>query len=212
MANTPFLSSLSPAQKARVAKYARKERPSYFDPTLAAIQEDTKRTGEDPNEFNPNVQISEDLEAALILLSSSLKEAMVKTLADLTKSTSEEDLALMAEVVSARIEGYSTTAAELADPSLSYGRTREAIINALIQAVPRDNDTEKATAILIPDLSNMFQVVSASLADFTKTEVMAVHDRITDAMTLNAYSSAGATRLKELSSWKKVITTYNTTS
>jgi hypothetical protein len=207
MADTPFINSLSEADKALVRSRARNPRPTYFVGALQDQIDRSQTTGAEAQQ-SAEIEISEDLEAALILMPSAQKTALVNQLTTLKdQGSSSDDLELMNQVVADRVSGFSLTIHDSQGLSIKYETTRSAIIDFLVKK--GDGTSQNPTAVLIPDLSNMFQMVSSALADFEKREIMATHDRIVDHLVLSSYLSNGTYKSKELLSWVNVFSAYN---
>lgn len=224
MASTPFIDILSDAQKATVAQKSRgAKRPSYYDGTLADIQERLRNTGnEDPGAAE--VQISADLEAAFILMSTKDKSELLAFIASAIKvasSFSGDDFALISEVVAVRKVGYVQVWTDVGQKTSGYDTVRQAILGflertanqrVLTQTVGGTNGNtvqrEDPTSVVLPDLGALFSSLSDSYRVLAAPDVLAVHDRISDTGTLYAYQSAATHRTRELSSWVNVVTLY----
>ena len=208
MADTPFINSLTPPQQATVQVKGRGDkRPSYYSAERALAQGTAARSGVVPTDaLTPEVQISQDMEAVLILLPMDVKNGLLTFIANALKVTATfDDLDLMTEVLAVRKGSYPQVFADSAKPVIEYDSTRGQIVNFISRA---SKATTNNTAVLVPDLSNLFTALTQDSNLMSQPDVLAVHDRIADAATLYDYQASGLERTKELSSWVTVISTY----
>lgn len=211
MADTPFISSLTDEQKALVARRSRgAKRPSYYSATLARANQPVPGLTTAPS--NPDdvakVQITEDLEALLILMPIETKRRLIEFIKVVVPaSTTEDDLALMTEVVAVRAKSYAQVNADVGAHLSRYDETRASVVSMLASAAPAEGVTDPLVA-LVPDLSNLFTVLKEDHSNLSQRDLLAAHDRITDAATLYGYTDSGIYRMKELLSWVVVISTY----
>lgn len=225
MADTPFIDILTGAQQTLIArKSLGANRPRYYSSDLAALQVVAKNTGTaDPAEFDPNVQISADLEAVFILMPSLTKVSLAQFIGfAIGASTTASDLEMMAEVVDIRRISYYQINVDVAGPLLQLEQSRTSFLNFIDQVSRQQSETNinangklSATApskdpneVLIPDLSVLFAALADDHAKLASEDVLAVHDRIADSATLFSYTDSGLERVKELSSWLTVILAY----
>ena len=224
MASTPFIDILSDSQRLTVAQKSRgAKRPFYYDGTLAEVQERLRNTGnEEPDAAE--VQISEDLEATFILMSTKDKSELLAFVASAIKvasSLSGDDFALISEVVAVRKAGYVQVWTDVGQKTSGYDTVREAILgflertanqSVLTQTVGGTNGNtvqrENPTSVVVPDLGALFGSLADSYRVLAAPDILAVHDRIADTGTLYAYQSAATHRTRELSSWVKIVTLY----
>lgn len=213
---TPFIDVLTDSQRQVVAKKSKGAfRPSYFSATIAQEQAEAQRTGSaDPSTIDPNIQISLDLEAALILMPSPIKQALLQFIDEaIHTSANRDDLYLLNEVVAVRGVSFTQqTVPNVSATLISYDQARQGALGFIAQVShqqERPGSQDDPGIIVIPDLSNLFSTLLEDFDTLAKPDSMAVHDIIADSATLFSYSSAGQLRAQELSSWTLVITTYN---
>lgn len=204
---TDFIGSLPENLRTVIANNARGvNRPKYYSATLANAG--AVVTAQKP-QINAEIQISEDLEAVLILMSPQQRGQMMDFIRKSESvSTSPDDLEMMAETVARRAEGYAQVAADAGGPTRNFSLARAAIMAVLNKQRADDSSTSDT---IVPDLSNFFAAVAVDYLVVTKPDIMAVHDRIVDESTLGAYTDSGNNRSKELLSWLKVFQTYQST-
>lgn len=225
MSDTPFISSLTKEKRDYVAKYAKIPRPTYFSAAIKDIADSVEGEVDLTNpELNPEKVISKDFEAMLILSSKEDKSNLIAILNFLvTKRQPSAELDLMDEVLGTRAESYKQVVEDLKSTSAgslvsSIEKVRGSLFNLLINTpITNDDGTKKELAlgdepiaVLIPDMSNMFNVINDSTSELTKPEILSVHDRIVDQLTVSYYTGAGLRRQEELFSWIRVIQTYLT--
>jgi hypothetical protein len=218
---TPFIDSLPKEKKEYVAKYAKKTRPSYFSAVLGQTQKGLGETiggslSEDRSQFNPNTQISQDLEAVLILASVQDKQQLIKVMEFLVKSKVQSDeLELMDEILATRADSFRQISEDLKAGAnngvAAFEEVRSNIFNLLVVA-PTEGEAlgDEPTAVLIPELSNMFGIINTNLAQVAKPELMAIHDLVVDKLVVSYYSKAWIEQQEELSSWIQVVQVYLT--
>lgn len=209
---TPFIDSLAEEQKALVRKASRgSRRPSYYSAQAAQAKDDALRSRTElPDDFAAEVQISLDLEAALILLPRKTKDDLVgfirEVLLIIGTAGQSDDLSLFEEIVAVRAGSYVQVNQDIAGPLLAFDQTRQDVFDFLTtRQAARSLDT---AVVLLPDLNGLFAAVSDDYQRLATIDVLAVHDRIADAGTLGAYADAGFDRQRELTSWATVLTTY----
>jgi hypothetical protein len=218
---TPFIDILTDAQKVTVAQKSRgAKRPSYYDGTRAETQARLANTGNEEGTEGALVQISEDLEATLILMSTKDKTNLLTFVASAIKVASDmstDDFVLMAEVVAVRKAGYVQVWTDVGQKTSSYDVVRASILNFIEQTANQNVVTtatgsltqrEDPTSVVIPDLGALFSSLSDSYRVLAAPDILAVHDRISDTGTLYAYQNAASHRTRELSSWVAIITLY----
>ena len=216
-----FIDSLTPDQKLLVVRRSRNaKRPTYFDPALAGAQAQAQATGNnDPNALDPNVQISEDLEAVFILLPLPLKNGLLSYLTTmLSLLGSADELELMTEILGIRTGTINQTVTDISAPIAQYDEVRESIMTFLTksqtataapgQAQSLDQTTQTSADVVIPDLSILFGLTASGHSRIATTDLVEVHNRIADVGVVSAYSSDGLYRTQEITSWLGVITTY----
>lgn len=226
MADTPFLDVLSDEQRAIVTKRSRGEkRPSYYDSSVAQA---ATITGEGTTDGL--VQISQDLEAFLILLDSDIKKEIltfIETAGGVATSMNKDDFALMGEVVILRRNNYGQISKDVGEQVLEFDSARSKMMvflentarsnltvpkaNRAGGAATQDNpnpDAAAVTAIILPDLGTFFSSLQDSYSVLAQPDELAVHDRISDAGILYTVQNAAQERANELSSWARVFRTY----
>jgi len=218
---TPFIDSLPKEKKEYVAKFAKKTRPSYYSAVLGQTQKGLGETiggslSEDRSQFDPNTQISQDLEAVLILASMQDKQQLIKIMEFLVKSKVQSDeLELMDEILATRSDSFRQISDDLIvganNGVATFEAVRANIFNLLVVA-PTEGEAlgDEPTAVLIPELSNMFGIVNTNLAQVAKPELMALHDLVVDKLTVSYYSKSWIEQQEELSSWIQVVQVYLT--
>ena len=200
--STPFLAGLSTADRAFVAARSRgAARPSYVIAGLTPADD-------------VSVQISEDFEAFLIVLSPDLKKSIVQFLSRVAPSGQNEDeAALIAEIVSVRTANYQQVYSDVGRDVAAYDAARTAF-NAFLENASRSTTDEEATsstertANILPDLAALNASISVPYQTFLRPEGLAAHDRITDTGVLYRYQNTAASRTRELLSWQTVLSTY----
>lgn len=215
---TPFIDALTPGQRAQVAAKSRgTNRPTYYDSTLALSQDRLRSLGAETPEANaldPNVQISEDLEALLILMPIEDKKALLQFIAaaiGVAGSLSNTDFALMTETLLVRKAAYQQVYTDVGSRVLQYDATRARVLGfveniARQQTLP--DPKSDPTSIVIPELGTLFSSLADSYRTLSMPDTLAVHDRIADAGVVFTYQNAATNRTKELSSWINVINLY----
>jgi hypothetical protein len=218
MAN-PFIESLPKEKQNYVAKFAKETRPSYYDANLAQTAKGLASTlggsiSEDNSQFNPNTQISQDLEAVFILSSTEDKVQLIKVLEFLIKNRKQnEELELMEEILATRADSFRQIASDQVAGNNNVVATFESVrsktFNLLVVA-PSEGDAlgDEPTAVLIPELSKMFGIINSNISEVAKPELMAIHDLVVDKLTVSYYSKSLDERLEELSSWINVVQAY----
>jgi hypothetical protein len=194
--STPFLDGLSTADRELVAARSRgAARPSYVVAGLTSASD-------------VSVQISEDFEAFLIILSPDLKKSLLQFLSRAAPTSQNDDeTALIAEVVSVRSKSYEQTYADVGRDVDSYDATRAAL-NVALESASRSRGREAGRAEnVMPDLSALSLAVSEPYQKFLRPEGLVAHDRITDAGVLYRYQNV-ASRVREIASWQKVLSVY----
>ena len=220
-ADTPFINSLPKDKREYVARKSIDPRPSYYSTGLALLQQSEDiRLSEERIVGEPEIQISADFEALLILMPAESRADLIyvlRTLSTQMESTAEVDL--MKEIVAVRIDSYVQLTTDYAELSSKYDATKQRIIALMVElsnetntaAQPSDIGLEEdPSIILIPDVGNLFNVTSSYLNSFVKPEAMGVHDRIVDEMVLYSYTNASLYRMRELSSWIEILNLYQT--
>lgn len=207
--STPFLAGLSTADRAFVAARSRgAARPSYVIAGLTPADD-------------VSVQISEDFEAFLIVLSPDLKKSIVQFLSRVAPSGQNEDeAALIAEIVSVRTANYQQVYSDVGRDVAAYDAARTAF-NAFLENASRSTPTDinedsdeapssstERTANILPDLAALNASISVPYQTFLRPEGLAAHDRITDTGVLYRYQNTAASRTRELLSWQTVLSTY----
>ena len=218
---TPFIDTLTSSQRATVAAKSRgPKRPSYYDGTLAQDNARLMATGSQPTSDDANVQISEDLEAAFILMSTADKNGLLEFIGSAIKvatSLSDDDFLLLVETVAVRKAGYVQISADVGSKTTQYDVVRSNVLgfiqNIANQAIVAQNTADMTgrpdpTSVVVPDLGALFSALQDGYVTLARPDILAVHDRITDTVTLNDYQNAATHRTKELSSWAKVVTLY----
>lgn len=221
-ADTPFINSLPKDKREYVARKAINPRPAYYSAGLASLQQsESIRPNEERIVGEPEVQISADFEALLILTPAENRADLIYVLRTLTtQAESDAEAELMKEIVAIRIDTYVQLTTDYAELSSKYDSTKQRIIELMVELSNETADPaqpnragleeEDPSIILIPDVGNLFNVTSSYLNDFVKPEAMGVHDRIVDEMMLYSYTNAGLYRLRELSSWIEILNLYQT--
>lgn len=199
--STPFLAGLSTADRTFVAARSRgAARPSYVIAGLTPADD-------------VSVQISEDFEAFLIVLSPDLKKSIVQFLSRVAPSGQNEDeAALIAEIVSVRATSYQQVYSDVGRDVAAYDAARTAF-NAFLENASRSTTDEatsstERTANILPDLAALNASISVPYQTFLRPEGLAAHDRITDTGVLYRYQNTAASRTRELLSWQTVLSTY----
>ncbi len=213
MAGTPFIDILTPAQQQTVAQKSRGgQRPSYYDGTLAEVNARLKGTGDQAESTGAEVQISEDLEAVFILMSTADKDGLLAFLNSAIKiasSASSDDFALMSEVVAVRKTGYAQVYTDVGRAVSDYDNVRKNLLSFIDRiAHQKGSRQQDPVSVVVPDLGALFASLSDAYRSLAAPDILAVHDRIADTGTLYAYQNAATNRTKELSSWVAVVTLY----
>jgi hypothetical protein len=215
MANTPFIDALPKAQKQTVRQKARGvNRPSYFSAQQAKARAMAKRTGDVAVANIPEeVQISEDLEAVLILMPIDVKKDLLDFIGvALSVSLTQDDLALMEEIVEVRATNYQQANADVGSHLSQYTVTRNNIISFVAKAVsaaPKGTQVNvDPSSVVVPDMNALFAVLKDDHAGLSSLDLLAAHDRITDSATLYSYLDAGTYRGRELFSWAAIVMSY----
>jgi hypothetical protein len=208
---TPFIDALTDEQRAAVARRSRGEkRPSYYSAALAESQ-DPATTETEPG----RIQISEDLEAVLILLPGGVKQGLIEFIQaslDIVNNLNADDFALFSEVLEIRSENYAQVNADTGSIVETYDDARSQLIG-FIETTGRQNTASAAssTSVVIPDLGTLFGSLAASYAALSSPDELAIHDRIADSGFVYTLQDAATSRSTELSSWVQVIQTYTVT-
>lgn len=201
---TAFIESLSSDQRSLVARNTKgAKRPSYFDAALAVLAQRAVFSGVVP-EVADTVQISEDLEAVLILLATSHKQALLASLQHgMTFHVDPAEAELMAEVVAVRANNYAVVNADAVAPQQQYTKVKTAVGEFL-----ENSRTTSGIENLVPDLDRLFGTLNQNVVDTSRPEVLALHSHITDNVALVQMTGNTSSRQKELLSWINVIKTY----
>lgn len=201
-----FILSLPADQKAIVARSARgSKRPSYYDSELAVVAQRAAKTGVVP-EVADTVQISEDLEAVIILLPTAHKRNLLNFLqAGLQVSTDASEAELMAEVVAIRASNYAVINSEAVAPQLDYAKAKGAVASFLENA--RETSGLSIDG-LVPDLDRLFAALNEDVEAVSRPEILALHNHITDNMTVFDLTKRGTQRQKEILSWINIFKSY----
>lgn len=210
---TPFIDALTTEQRTQVARRSKGEnRPSYFSASLAESQ--------GAEEANPDtepgyIQISEDLEAVLILLPGGTKQGLIEFIQaslDIVNNLNDDDFALFSEVLEIRAENYAQVNTDTGSIVETYDDARQQLIG-FIETTGRQNTASAAesTSVVIPDLGTLFGSLAASYAALSAPDELAIHDRIADSGFVYTLQDAATSRATELSSWIQVIQTYTVT-
>jgi len=208
---TPFIDSLSAEERAFVTRLSRGEkRPLYFDASIAeaaTVSGDQETTG--------NVQISQDLEAALILMPADAKKQLrdfVQEAITLTSNNTQDDFLLLAEVLAVRKTSYAQINADAGKKALDYDVARAKVIDDIERRARANADAgtsaAETTSVVISDLSVLFSAVSSAYEEIIRPDELAMHDRIADAGYLYTVQNAATNRARELSSWVQILPTY----
>lgn len=217
MTTTPFIDSLSVQNRERVNQKTRGDkRPSFYSSEIDRLNKlnQAQRTVE---EFqSPDIQITSDFEAVLILLGYSEKEGVIKFITDAFAADEPNDeVELMFNVTFRRKSTYDQTNTDTFAPALLFNKARAGILTSIESkraAVVRDKDDETPpydnVDDIIPELSRFFSSVSTEYLAITKPETIEVHNRVTDQQVLNYYTDEAASRKKELLSWRSIFQTY----
>lgn len=186
--STPFLDGLSAADRGFVAARSRgAARPSYVIAGLTPADD-------------ISVQISEDFEAFLIVLSPDLKKGLLQFLSRVLPLSQSDEAALIAEVVSVRSTTYQQTYTDVGKDAAAYDETRTALNAFLERKTARDS--------VLPDLAALNGTLSGPYQTFLRPEGLSAHDRISDTGVLYGYQNAAASRARELLSWQQVLSIY----
>jgi hypothetical protein len=210
--NTPFIDSLTADRQAAVAKFSKgNARPSYFDATLANAQTRTKAPVAEDSKGK--VQISLDLEAALILTKNPVKKGMIDFInkaIEVVTSTNTDDFALMNEVVLLRTDSYEQVYRDVGDSVSEYDSVRASFLSDVdVNARGAGGEgIQTATSVVLNDIGPLFSSLSDARTTLTRPDDLSVHDRVADVGTLYTFEGAALARGKELSSWALVIQTY----
>lgn len=211
--STPFIDTLSTSDRARVERKSRgNSRPTYYDGTRAETQARVEATGREVTNETAQVLISLDLEAALILASTSDKKKMLDFLQAsiaVVSNTNADDFELMGQVVQTRVASYQQVRSDVGQKVSDYETARQQFLG-FIEAKAREGGASAAdtTAIVIPDLNAMFTAITDAHTALSRPDLLMVHDRIADAGALYDVQDAATNRTKELSSWVGVIQKY----
>lgn len=200
-----FTSSLPVEQQAIIARQAKKVRPTYFDADIAIAVEQAAISKTDTDLASPDVQISEDLEALLILLPAAQKNALVTFIANsLSVVTDTDESELFEEVQSVRADNYTTYRDDGAAPKQQYSTTKARVM-AVVEGL---RISSGSTDTVLAELSPLFSSMNDSSDSFAAPEELELHNRITDSLYLADYRNRGSFRQKELLSWISVLRTY----
>ena len=222
--NTPFIDSLSVDRRIVVANKSKgNNRPSYYDAVVAGRQTkastDAGQAGAGAGapassvDRTGLVMISLDLEAALILTKSDVKEGMlnfIQTALDVVTSTDVNDFALMEEVITLRKDTYGQVSLNVGKAVIEYDSVRASFL-ADVDTNARTNATGgagAATTLVLADIGPLFASLSDARTTLSRPDDLAVHDRIADAANVYTFQNAATHRTKELSSWVLVLQTY----
>lgn len=221
MASTPFLDVLTPAQKAHVRLRALGDkRPSYYDPLLAIGQAQETKTGVS-GEQSAEVQISEDMEAFLILLPTVTKQAILKYFSQVISSgVTTEDITMMQQVIAARADSFVQANIDSAIPVINFETAQkdvqtqankfllQAAINPVVTTQPIVLKQPDPVAGVTQTFSNIFNTLNAAHTTIGQANILATHDRIVDAGVMASYSNETGERTREVLSWVTVFTAY----
>jgi len=221
--NTPFIDSLSVDRKIVVANKSKgNNRPSYYDAVVAGRQTKAATTpglgGAGAGALaaagrEGMVQISLDLEAALILTGSKVKEGMlnfIQTALEVVTNSNENDFVLMEEVLALRRKTYEQVFLNVGQAVTEYDSVRASFL-ADVDKNARTTPTSgagAATTIVLADIGPLFASLSDARTTLSRPDDLAVHDRIADAANVYTFQDAATHRTKELSSWVLVLQTY----
>ena len=200
-----FILSLPADQRAIVARSARgSKRPSYYDSELAIVAQRAEKAG--LVAASDEVQISEDLEAVIILLPTAHKRNLLNFLqAGLQVSTDANEAELMAEVVSIRASNYTTINMEAVAPQLDYAKAKGAVASFLENARASSGLSIDG---LVPDLDRLFAALNEDVEAVSRPEILSLHNHITDTMTVFDLTKRGTQRQKEILSWINIVKSY----
>ena len=203
---TDFLLTLPSDQQAIVSRYAKgSKRPSYFDSGLAVVAQRAAFSGVVP-EVADTVQISEDLEAVIILLPTVQKRNLLSFLeAGLSVGQDSNEVDLMNEIVSIRTSNYGVVNSEAIAPQLAYTKAKGAIRDFL------ENARETSGLVLdglVPDLDRLFATLNEDVEHVSRPEILEIHNHITDVVIVFDLTARGSSRQKELLSWINVFKAY----
>jgi hypothetical protein len=189
MTDTPYIDSLSPTLRSMVAAKALSPRPQYYSAALA----DASAAGGDLGDQSVLTTLSEDAEAFLILLNSSVKNEVLAWIAATTLIVADPDVnQLYKEVLDARLQGLQQTATDLA----VLGQF-DSLRSKLVPPTP------------ITDIASMMLSFTRAYGGILVAQNTAVHHRIMDSLAQAAYekTSSGSYR-QELQSWQSIIFRY----
>ena len=204
--STDFLLSLPADQQAVVSRQARgSKRPSYFDSQLAVVAQRAKFSGVSP-EVADTVQISEDLEAIIILLPTAQKQNLLSFLqTGLSVAQDANEVELLNEMVSIRSGNYAVVNSEAVAPQSAYTKAKGSIRDFLENA--RETSGLSIDG-LVPDLDRLFATLNEDIEQISRPEILELHNHITDTLAVFDMTAKGTQRQKELLSWINVFKTY----
>lgn len=170
-------------------------RPSYYSSNEASLSSNN----------DGMVQISDDMEAVIVLSPKTSIKYMLSFLDEAVKVSSalnESDYLLFKEVVDTRAEWYVQTHSDVRAVIKNFESTRQGFQATI-------NGRSSGNAVDIPDLSKMYATLGESYDAISSPEEIAVHGRIADAGFLYSVETSSLERVRELRSWSTVLRTYH---
>lgn len=217
MSSTPFIDSLGPSAKEKVNRETRgQNRPSYFSAEVSRANALNPSLRSEKALPDPNIQISYDTEAVLILLGPDTKKALIDFInVSLLATVSDDDIEMFKTMIGKRRVSYTYTVSGSLAPALAFDRARAALLSFLEgqrQTMVDEDDTEsdrrESVEFVLPQVGHLLSAISSEYASLTKPEVMAVHNVVLDAQVLYDLTDNAADRKSELLSWRNILTTY----
>lgn len=206
-----IVSGLSAAEVASVRKRSLgAKRPFIFSATIAAAQSQARQfRTTNPDDLDPMVQISPDMEAALILLPGREKSAILTFLAQARNTrVSDDERQMLQEVFDARGEGYALTNQELGAPILAFDQARTRAISFLEGIRLQEGVIGEENDALVAEVSSLFSLLAQDYESASNPDTLATHDRIADAGALFRVQGAGDLKAREIASWEAAISLY----
>ena len=215
---TPFIDSLSPQDRQKVIQRSLGDkRPSFYSSELAKLNALNKAAPSSDGFVSPDVQISPDFEATLILLSEKDKKGIIQFILDAFKAEEPADeLELMTNTLVKRKANYDQANSDTYAPALRFDKSRASVL-AFVESkrspvTPAADDpapqVEDNIDAVVPELSYLFSSLSTEYLSLTKPEILEMHNRIVDSQVLNYFTDEAAARKSELLSWQTVIQLY----
>ena len=204
--STPYIDTLNSAQKAILARKTKgTNRPSYYS---AALAEASAQSGEGSS----TVQITEDLEALLILCPKDIKQRVLDFLSlakEIGSNTDDLDAALFSEVVSVRKDNYVQISVDTGDKIRAYDAAKSDL-SGFVEDSSRQNGSKGsvASAQIIPELGVFYAAIGSSYDEINRPDELGVHDRVADAGFLYGSQRLTGSRAAELGSWEAIFQTY----